>query len=211
MPPRRSLSRYPWFGRTSAKDELSQLFKFGFLWTKQRYLRSKMEQKAIPSEYKPLLGVYTAHMKEHFGGKLRSVCLFGSVARGCASVESDIDVLVVAEGLPDDVGMRLKETNYIHENLKGAAPYRSLRASGKGSLISDLFFTPEEIQRHPPILLDIVEDGILMYDKDDYLRNVLLAIRETLKKLGSRRVITKRGSYYWVLKPDIKPGEIVQI
>ncbi len=120
-------------------------------------------------------------------------------------------MLVVAEGLPDDVGMRLNETNYIYENLKGTAVYRSLRARGKGALISDLLFTPDEITRHPPILLDIVEDGILLHDKDDFLRNVLLAIRETLTKLGSRRVVTTRGSYYWVLKPDIKPGEIVRI
>jgi len=170
-----------------------------------------MEQTAIPSEYKPLLAEYTVLMKQHFGDTLYSICLFGSVARGGASAESDIDVLVVAEGLPDDVGMRLKETNYIHEKLKGTDQYRSLRACGKGSLISDLLFTPDEIKRHPPILLDIVEDGILLYDKDDYLRNVLLSIRDTLTKLGSRRVVTKRGSYYWVLKPDIKPGEIVRI
>jgi predicted nucleotidyltransferase len=170
-----------------------------------------MEQKAIPSEYKQLLEEYTALLKQHFGDKLYSICLFGSVARGCASADSDIDVLVVAEGLPDDVGMRLKETNYIYENLKGTAAYRSLRARGKGSLISDLLFTPEEIARHPPILLDIVEDGILLYDKDDFLRTVLLSIRDTLTKLGSRRVMTTRGSYYWVLKPDIKPGEVVRI
>jgi len=170
-----------------------------------------MEQEAIPREYENLLETYTALLKQHFGGKLYSICLFGSVARGCASCESDIDVLVVAEGLPDDVGMRLNETNYIHQNLKGTAAYRSLRAHGKGSLISDLLFTPDEIKRHPPILLDIVEDGILLYDKDDYLRNVLRAIQETLTKLGSRRVVTERGSYYWVLKPDIKPGEIVRI
>jgi hypothetical protein len=107
--------------------------------------------------------------------------------------------------------MRLKETNYIYEKLKGTAAYRSLRARGKGSLISDLLFTPEEIERHPPILLDIIEDGILLYDKGDYLRNVLLSIRDTLTKLGSRRVMTNRGGYYWVLKPDIKPGEVVRI
>lgn len=170
-----------------------------------------MKQKAIPGENKPLLEEYTALLKQHFGAKLYSICLFGSVARGCASAASDIDVLVVAEGLLDDVGMRLKETNYIYETLKGTAAYRSLRSRGKGNLISDLLFTPEEIVRHPLILLDIVEEGILLHDKDDFLRNVLLAIQETLTKLGSRRVVTKRGSYYWVLKPDIKPGEIVRI
>jgi predicted nucleotidyltransferase len=170
-----------------------------------------MAQKAIPREYKQLLEEYTVLLKQHFGDKLYSICLFGSVARGCASAESDIDVLVIAEGLPDDVGMRLKETKYIYEKLKATEAYGSLRALCKGASISDLLFTPDEINRHPPILLDIVEDGILLYDKWDYLRNVLRAIRDTLKKLGSRRIVTTRGCYYWVLKPDIKPGEIVRI
>ena len=154
-----------------------------------------MEQKAIQGEYKQLLAEYTALLKQHFGGKLYSICLFGSVARGCASAESNIDVLVVAAALPEDVGMRLKETNYIYEKLKGTATYRSLRARGKGSLISDLLLTPDEIARHPPILLDIVEDHILVHNKDDHLKNVLLSIRDTLTKLGARRVMITRGSY----------------
>jgi predicted nucleotidyltransferase len=54
-----------------------------------------MKQEASPREYKQLLAEYTALLKQHFGGKLYSICLFGSVARGCASAESDIDVLVV--------------------------------------------------------------------------------------------------------------------
>jgi hypothetical protein len=29
--------------------------------------------------------------------------------------------------------------------------------------------------------------------------------------LGAKRVFTKRESYYWVLKPDVRPGEVVRI
>jgi len=55
-----------------------------------------MEKEAISSEYRKLVDEYVGLLKKHFGSRLYSVCLFGSVARGCASADSDIDFLVVA-------------------------------------------------------------------------------------------------------------------
>ena len=164
----------------------------------------------MQKEYVRLIEEYCSLMKNHFLDRLISICLFGSVARGEAKPDSDIDILVVADDLPIDIGLRIKETNYVHENLKKSEAYISLRKSGVSGLVSDIFFTPEEIERHPPILLDMVEDGIIWYDKENFLRKVLLSIKGNLKKLGAKKVTTEKG-YYWVLKPDIKPGEIVRI
>ncbi|MDI6847919.1 MAG: nucleotidyltransferase domain-containing protein [Candidatus Bathyarchaeia archaeon] len=41
-----------------------------------------------------------------------SLCVFGSVARGEPSAESDIDILVVAKELPIDVGLRVLDEFY---------------------------------------------------------------------------------------------------
>ena len=38
-------------------------------------------------------------LKERFGGRTKKVILFGSVARGDAEEDSDIDVLVIGEGI----------------------------------------------------------------------------------------------------------------
>jgi len=62
----------------------------------------------------------------------------------------------------------------------------------------------------PPLLLDVTEDGIILYD-DGLMANKLRELRERLQALGSKRVRTRSGKWYWILKPDIKPGEIVQI
>jgi len=164
----------------------------------------------MQKEYVGLIEKYCSLIKNHFRDRLISICLFGSVARGEAKPGSDIDILVVADALPRDIGMRIKETNYIHEYLKKSEAYISLRKSNVSGLVSDIFFTPEEIERHPPILLDMVEDGIIWYDKEDFLRKVLLSIKENLKNLEAKKVTTEKG-YYWILKPDIKPGEIVRI
>jgi hypothetical protein len=164
----------------------------------------------MQKEYVGLIEKYCSLIKNHFRDRLISICLFGSVARGEANQGSDIDILIVADDLPIDIGMRIKETNYVHENLKKSEAYISLRKSGVSGLVSDIFFTPEEIEGHPPILLDMVEDGIIWYDKGDFLRKVLLSVKENLKKLEAKKVTTEKG-YYWILKPDIKPGEIVRI
>jgi hypothetical protein len=38
------------------------------------------------------------------------------------------------------------------------------------------------------------------------LRGYLAQLKARMQALGSRR-IQKGGGYYWVLKPDLKPGE----
>ena len=49
------------------------------------------------------------HLRRQLGVRLRAVVLFGSRARGDARPDSDIDVLVVADGLPRDPIARLTE------------------------------------------------------------------------------------------------------
>jgi len=44
----------------------------------------------------------TKEIKNHFGTELVSIVLFGSQARGTADEHSDIDLLVIAEGVPSD-------------------------------------------------------------------------------------------------------------
>ncbi|MFZ2071241.1 MAG: nucleotidyltransferase domain-containing protein [Halobacteriota archaeon] len=160
--------------------------------------------------YDKLVEEYCSAINNHFGNWLNSICLFGSVARGEAKPNSDIDILVVAEGLPKDIGMRMKETNYIHRNLKKGEAYISLRKSGVSGFISDIFFTPEEMERHPPILLDIVDEGVILYDRNSFLSNALKRLKERLESQQARKVKTKKG-HFWILKPEVKLGEIVEI
>ena len=88
--------------------------------------------------------------------------------------------------------------------------YRRLRSEGRSAFISDVYLTPEEAESHPPILLDVADHGVIAYDREAFLAGVLEDIRERLKQLGARRVRARKG-YYWVLKPDAKPTEVVEI
>jgi hypothetical protein len=77
-------------------------------------------------------------------------------------------------------------------------------------LISDIFFTPGEIKGHPPILLDIIDEGITLYDMDSFLSNELKLMKQKLEAQKARKVKTKKG-HFWILKADVIPGEVVEI
>lgn len=164
----------------------------------------------LQAEYRELANEYARAVKEFFGDRLRSICFFGSVARGEATPESDLDVLVVAEQLPKDVGSRIRETMSIHQELRHSEAYRRLRSMRRSAFVSEIVLTPDEVKMHPPIMLDMTRDAIIASDKDGFLEGVLDDIRWKLDELGARKVRAKKG-YYWILKPDARPDEVVEV
>ncbi len=150
----------------------------------------------------------TENLKKKYGKRLVSVAVFGSVARGEARKDSDIDLLVVVENPPRSRMKRqleFEEAERDLENLKDCL-------IDKGYFIdfSPLILSPEEVEKHPPILLDMVEDALILYDRDDFLKKVLKDVENKLKELGAKRIrIGKR--WYWILKQDYKFGEVIEI
>jgi len=142
--------------------------------------------------------------------KLVSACLFGSAARGNGEASSDIDILIVAEDLPEGLISRNLIIKAVQETVRSSPQARLLRKLGQSILVSPVMLTPEEASRHPPIMLDMVDDSVILYDRDGFLQRVLDDIRNRLKDLGARKVRTRKG-YYWILKPNARLGEEVRI
>lgn len=70
--------------------------------------------------------------------------------------------------------------------------------------------TPEEVEAGSLLFLDMLEDGKILFDRDDFLKRYFEKLRDKLKKLGARRV--NRGeAWFWILKENYKPGEIFEI
>jgi hypothetical protein len=56
----------------------------------------------------------------------------------------------------------------------------------------------------------MVEDARILLDPDGYFARFLAGLRARLVELGSIKV--RRGeSWYWILKPDRKPGEVFEL
>lgn len=70
--------------------------------------------RAIPSSLRPALEAYAKRLRPIFGERLRELRLFGSYARGEADEESDVDVLVLVEGLTDhEIGVVAGEAAHV--------------------------------------------------------------------------------------------------
>ncbi|MEM1900522.1 MAG: nucleotidyltransferase domain-containing protein [Candidatus Nezhaarchaeales archaeon] len=166
----------------------------------------------LDEDLKRYLDLYLEILREFFKDDLVSVYVFGSVARGEASEESDVDLLVVVKGLEEDVGKRLKLSSSLKELLRKRSwdLRRTLRKKGLPTTISDVLLTPEEVQRHPPILLDLVIDGIPLIDEGGFLAQELERLKERLRELKAVRVKSKHG-WYWILKPGARLGEVIKV
>jgi len=64
----------------------------------------------MPPAIRAALQSYALRLREVFGDRLQSIRLFGSHARGEANEDSDVDVLVLIEGLADtEIGLAAGE------------------------------------------------------------------------------------------------------
>jgi len=166
---------------------------------------------AVDCLFKGYLDEILNQLKERLGQTLVSVVLYGSVARGEAGEGSDIDLLVVSGSFGRSFGSRFELFNEVENSLLSSESRRRLRQLKRGTLISPVPLTPEEVKRNPPILLDIIVDGIILYDKDGFLKDRLEELEKKLQSLGARRIRLPSGSWYWDLKPDYQFGEVVEI
>lgn len=163
---------------------------------------------SISERLRQLAEKYVQIAAEVLCDNLTSIALFGSVARGEATETSDIDLFVVCRQLPDGVFKRHELLEPIRERLY--PDLKRLWAEDIYANLSELAFTEEEARQLRWIYLDMVEDVVILFDRDGFLAGVLNALRQRLQELGARREEIK-GVRYWVLKPGAKPGEVINL
>lgn len=160
----------------------------------------------------PLLNRYVHFLEEIFRDDLIAVAVFGSLVRGTAKFPgSDIDLLIVLEGVEKlSLGDRFKATMKAEDKLSESVEYAKFKdVFGWTPSIQEIILTPEELKAHPPILLDLTTDALILFDKG-ILSEEIDRIREKLKELGAKK-IKHNDSWFWILKPDVKLGEEVKI
>jgi len=95
--------------------------------------------------------------------------------------------------------------------LRETREYKDLEKSGFYPEISPIFMSVQELEKHPWILLDVVDHGIILQDSNNQLRNELKRMEERMTKIGSKKIKLPDGSWYWNLKPDLKVGEVFEL
>jgi len=162
----------------------------------------------IKEKFKKIQEALLKETRMFYGARLVSVVIFGSVARGTYREDSDLDVLIIAERLPLGRMKQVEEFSLIEEKLEPLI--ESMSKEGLQTCISVIFKTLEEAKQGSPLFLDLIEDAVILFDRDQFFAGILERLRKRLQELGARRVW--RGDWwYWNLKPDYKPGEIFEL
>ncbi len=155
----------------------------------------------LKKEYQKLFSDIIHTVKGFYKNDLVSCAIFGSVARDTATPESDIDILIVADNLPKGRIKRVIQFEAVEESL--------LKAHAN-LLFSPLIKTPREVKMGSPLFWDMTEDVVILFDRNDFLKEYLKSVAQNLRKNKARKVM-KGSAWYWILKGDYVPGEVFKI
>jgi len=162
----------------------------------------------LKERFKELEDRIVAEAKVLYGARLVSVVFFGSAARETQRFDSDVDLLVIADGLPNGRMNRIREFDAIERKLDSFLA--DLRKEGIDTYLSAIIKSPAEAEAGSPLFLDMVEDAVIPFDRDGFFARRLDRLRKRLQELGSKR-IWRGNAWYWDLKPDYKPGDVFEL
>ena len=125
-------------------------------------------------------------LTSHFGEDFVALALFGSQARGTATEDSDVDLLLIASNLEPRPWTRSREIGGIAYSV--GPPHKSILAR-----------TPDEfLSGFPSYYLDLGLDAVVLYDTDGFLTNALARIREIIEEAGLERRWIDDGHHDYV-------------
>lgn len=165
-------------------------------------------EKIPQQRYSRLLGIFCAELIRRSLG-IKSVVLFGSVARGKARQDSDVDLLIVTDKYKS-AGEAIDRLVEVEYSDKVAQELAWLEENGIPTHISFHPMTSETLRKHPPLLLDIVDEGIILIDDGTYAKEAK-KIKAKMRELGSKRIWLNDDEWVWVLKPYVKLGEVIEL
>lgn len=174
----------------------------------RRSSEQSRETARLLSQYDHLLDTVLNACRAYYGSRLAALAVYGSVGRATPRADSDIDLLLVANDLPDGRIARVEEFRAMEDRLR---PLFDMAADlGIHTRLAPIFKTPRELRLGTPLLLDMTEDARILHDPDGCLADTLDRLRGRLRELGSKRV-WKGDEWYWDLKPDYKPGDVFDL
>ncbi len=170
---------------------------------------SGWEQKIRQREYLTLISKVLASLLKTYEERLISVVLYGSVARGTAKKNSDLDILAVIEGLPENFSERIRE---MIEVIISAREEKMKLWLEKGIFanVQIIPLLPSEARAHQPLYLDLLFDSVVLFDRG-LIKEVFEELKLRLQELKAKRVTLPNGRWYWALKPRLEKGEVVEV
>lgn len=135
---------------------------------------------------------------ESLGDKIVAVALFGSLARSEAGGKSDVDLLVVVEGMPKGIERRFAIYDIVYKTVRRDVTIIDVDKE-------ELFKKDLNVA---PLLLNIAWDALVLYDPSGRLSKLFERIKSIVDKLNLERYETLDGKYGW---KSTRPGPLKPI
>jgi len=152
---------------------------------------------------------------KEFGDELISIVFYGSAVKGSFQLgRSDIDLFYIVE---DDSKNVWQREQIVFKGFQSTWEYRAcdywLRAQGFYGYpeVTTASLQKSYAKKFQPVYLDMISHRAVLYDAEDFFQNLMNKLKEALKALGTIRIERPDGTYFWFLKPDITPGESIEI
>lgn len=113
-------------------------------------------EKLQNAEWKAMLNELADMLHKVYGDKLKAVILYGSVARGTAADDSDVDIMVLVDG--DDLALRSFE-----DRLSDVSTDISIKYFKVFSIIDVSYQEYVNWMKISPFYRNVSEEGIVLY------------------------------------------------
>ena len=113
--------------------------------------------------------------------KIISVVVFGSLAKGKYTIDSDIDLLVVANNISDKRNRRHQEIVSIKSKIYKIGLTFDILLLNSNECISNF-------RNHNPLFLDIAEEGIIIWDKENLVDCLIKETKEYIIKKKIKKI-----------------------
>lgn len=152
--------------------------------------------------YRQLLDFFVMKANDNIHQALLSIVLFGSVSRGQATRESDIDVFVYFD---DDKLPRADVTialNKIILSLRGADAHMELQSRLIFPEIYPFIIGKSKSNQLPWVCLDSSVEGIVLFDTHGFGRTILTRLQRAVQSGEMRRTQLRFGGWCWFIEKN---------
>ncbi len=166
---------------------------------------------ATSRTYRALAEQFAAILRRELGQRLTSIVLYGSVARGSARQNSDIDVLIIAGETDEEREATRHEIWKWDDAFEDQPEVVALRKAGYPARLEIYVLSKAQARRGTPIYLDMTLEAVVLYDPEGFFDRRIQLIKRRMAELNSYREWVEQDLYVWHLKANLKPGEVFSL
>jgi predicted nucleotidyltransferase len=142
---------------------------------------------------------------DHYSEALVTLAIYGSYARDEARLNSDIDLFIILkhkEGLKNTIDLFYENIERkIEEELTVLDTQYGINME-----LSPFVLSKEEANYFHPIYLDMIDNAEIIYDRDNFFKQILNSVSELKIKHGFRKE-SVGNTFLWDLKNKNLLGE----